>query len=693
MLYHTDWTWDDWTVALKDYFFCPDDPTQTTYFCVDRFALSEITGRPEDEAVEIFADLIRQRVGTGHNYSSIWSECEKWKQSDCAEAPPSVPLLGATVLAAARMGKDERINPGNYYRPYRKLINRQDNDGGTPGDYEHVIWQMWDQLNDWLHAEPARGTSSIQPHPTYTHIGYALGQALIRSSDRHQLDNFFHWLQIDKDAGDVPPAAELRRHLRLWTKNKQEGSSRRLFRLADTEGFHDQCEEVLAKCLEAWDPTQLPPDPEGRRQGRIRLALKENPQFELGLVAPKPDGFPSGQAWSTDSNKMDIDLLEVSNVDSWYRPGRSVPGDKDQILLPDVDVQTAMKDGYALSTESHSLRFEPLRIYALQHDAEIGRKVSVDRIELGSVYDLLVVGEQRSAVQAFIDSEQLLAKIDPTLTQNGDTTWFFFRNFRLDARARHTPPSELAQLIGGGGGPRLRLVGGLQLRSGSRSYLQGGAPNLAIPPEYTARKFDLTFAQQQLTQSFPAQQSDGEYPLTALTLEPGSYQVNYENLSIDFEILDGLAEFHHQDAGTISRAGTGGRAYGYRVDAAEPDNLPRPRPPTTIPAPLPGHNSAYLGTGPENFEHPREPEWLKEFAPELTWTMLELDTSFEPVWLIDTAGKGFTASLIDHRPPDEGIEPGNTSWHRCIKRATLVPEAADATRELWERYLQTVRQA
>ena len=691
----SEWTWDEWTDALESYFFCPDDPTQTTYFCVDSFALAEITGRPEDEAAGLFATAVRQRVGTNHNYSAIWNQCKKWEHTDRAEAPPSLPLLGATVLAASRMGRDGRLDPKAYYIPYRKLINDEDNDRGAPGDYEDFIELMWKQLHNWLKAEPARGTSSIQPHPTLRHIGYALGQALIRSGDRHQLGKFFHWLQIDKDAGDCPPAAEMRRHLRLWAKNRPDSPSRRLFRLSDTEGFHEQCEEVLTESLEAWDPNQPPTDPKGRRQGQIRLALKENqnPQLQLGLVATRPDGFPSGQAWSTDSSEMTVALLEKFDLDSWYFPDRPVPGDKDEILLPDVDVQTALNDGFSLSAESYSLSFEPSPIYALQPDAELGRKVSVDRIELGAVYDLLVAGEERAAVQEFIDREQLLAKIDPTLTRNGNTTWFFFRDFRLDARARCTPPPGLAQLIGGGGGPRLRLVGGLQLRSGTRAYLQGGPPNLAIPPEHTQRHFELTFEQQQATLPFVAQQSEGEYPLSALELEAGSYHVNYEDLSIDFEILDGLTEFHHQEAGTISRPGAGGTARGYQVEAAEPDDLPQPEPPTTISAPLPGHNSAYLGAGPEQFEHPRSPEWLKEFAPELTWTMLELDASFEPVWLIDTAGKGFTASLINHRPPDEDIEPGSTFWHRCIVRATLVPEADDAARELWAQYRQTVRRA
>ncbi len=435
------WDWEAWAQSLADHFFTVDRGGMPVYFYVDEATLSDITGLPGPQAIQALMSPVRA-ITPGHSYRAVASMARRWGNSDRSNAPPSLPLLAVCVLAATRMGETGEISPANYYKPYRQLFDPNDNSSGAPGDYGEVIPGLWEQLNSWLDEDKAGslGRSTIRPHPIFTWIGYALSQTLLRASDRRQLDRFFRWMQIDKDAGDLPSGAEMRRLLGHWAKTQHSTAAHRLERIATTESMHTLCEQALTEALASWDPTRHVDVEGGRPQASLRIVLRETP-FELGLAAERPDGFPEAATFATAGDATEASLEAA--IEGWYRP----------VPLPAIDMACALHAGLTLAAEGRALVLEPSTVYALAFNGDLGRYTSEASIQLGRSYHLLVARSARAEVTSFCAAEGIPAKIIPSLTSRlPGGEWFLFEGFQLNASATSTPPADLAQLIGGGGG-------------------------------------------------------------------------------------------------------------------------------------------------------------------------------------------------------------------------------------------------
>lgn len=678
----TEWKWDDWTRALADYHFPLDSRSVPVRYGVDEGSLSRITSLPGHEAVEQLMRVVRLHAG-GHRYGALNALCERWARGARCDPPPSLPLLAVGVLAVSKMGKNG-LNPSNYYQPYRALFDPDDTTDGAPDDYINYVPRMWHQVSRWLDEDlnGGRGSSTIAPHPAFPNIGYALGQALVRASDQLAIHRFFDWLQLDPDdRADDPAPAEMRAYLELWTRGKETLTKARLHRLASLVGLSEQCDDLIKASLALWTPVD-DAKPVARKSGSLRVLLDTLP-IGLHIAAERPVGFPD-QATFSGTNASDQFELRAS-IDSWYAP----------IPLPGVDPRSVLTSGMEITGPGgRVLAHSPTKVIALRWSDDLGCFASVDRITFGETHHLLVEGGTRLSVEKFIADEGLEAPIDPSATQllcGG--TWFLFTGFRLDASVQTEPPPDLAQLIGGGGGPRLRLTRGLAIGPAKRVYIRGGAPHLACPPHPTELKFELRWSGFPEPHHFVAPQNDGEFPLEALQLRAGDYTITHAGKQLTFRVSDGLVEKTAPGTGSLSTPGDGGSARGYIVARGDGTTCRPAELPTAIASPPPGVFRVWLGPSPTDYFRAVDPRWLSELAGGLTWSVVERDCPFDPVWQIETDGQHFTATMCRSEPPQPARGSGRTLWARVIPKSALAPGATPEAQDLWLEYQRAVEQS
>ena len=140
-----------------------------------------------------------------------------------------------------------------------------------------------------------------------------------------------------------------------------------------------------------------------------------------------------------------------------------------------------------------------------------------------------------------------------------------------------------------GGGARLRLVGGLKLPHLHHAYLVGGAPFLALPEGIEERTFLLDKDDRNLPHTFVA--TGTEFPLGALQLGAGHYEIRYGPARMDFDLVDGIVETSGEGVGTVATAGVRG------MFAPADSHVP-----LSVPAPENGQRCVLLGPSPGDVE-------------------------------------------------------------------------------------------
>jgi hypothetical protein len=223
--------------------------------------------------------------------------------------------------------------------------------------------------------------------------------------------------------------------------------------------------------------------------------------------------------------------------------------------------------------------------------------------------------------------------------------------------------------------------GGLKLPHLHHAYLVGGAPFLALPEGIQERTFLLDKDDSNLPHTFVA--TGSEFPLGALKLSAGYYEIKYGPARIDFDLVDGIVETAGEGVGVVKTACV--------VGMHAPGNSLTP---LTELAPEGGQPWVLLGSTPADVELVHTPQWLSDLVGDggLSWKAVDAWPNFEPVWRLSRplgSSSRYWATQIGAKPPQPS-PPGGT-WANLLLQAELDPllEAADPS--LWDDYKQAAK--
>ncbi len=667
--------YSEWAERLSDFFLNEAHDGAEILFAVDSMSLAEASGLDEGDAAASLAAAVRDVITDRWQVGLVIRRVRQWRDQGQLTPHPALPFLALTVLAASRMGESDAISPIAYYKPLRQLIFPADTAGGAPGSFTDHIEELWQDFAQWVNDDLGgrRGTLVLRDPGFHRFVGPAIQHAIVRSSDLRHLDEFF-W-RIGLGAQEEVPGVQLRRSLAVWARPKPVRWAKRLLRIADDKQFAQYCEALLEREAARWDGR--PHDPRtGRPIGRIRLGIsspRRRPSF--GFYAQWDDRLPENVVVMI---KGETRTMRRSH--GWYAPHP----------LPEIELGEALRSGVEFRSDGAPFTFPALDAYALSYDDDLGIWVSVDTVSYGDQH--LIMVREKDVADAF---SYLSAISSSPPTKNRRTAsswpqgWRIIENVRIDARPQGTPPLALASLIPVGGGPRLRLVGGLPITSSVAVYLQGGEPAVALND--LGEAFELLVHSTESEDVWRVDLSktqSREIPLWNMGLTPGRYLVAYGESTVGLQIVDGIAEAAGPGSGSIIEVARDGIVVsGTRT--VPPSDL---RPPITVRVP-PGERPGYLvGRAPHHVESVVVPRWIAQYVGyPPSWMTLDAWSAFDPVWYLSPAGpERYNAELVSGGagPPPSVDDAGENSWAPLLGSADLEPACDSETRALWTQYVE-----
>lgn len=264
--------YDRWNGAFVDVVFWGAEDSQPVYLDVDEGLLARVAkqvgidGASGEIERTFFAD-IRSTLNIDVAYRSDGpvfarhrERAEQWwrrrrrPDADLTEAPPVIALLAAFSRAAEHMVRDESFSSTAYLPRLINLLDVKEADVGRMQDsFRRESEFLWGLLNQWIDdAGGAFGLpTAMSIGPRY--VGIPMSQALLRESDRQQLERFFEEAHLEP--GLVLGTEDMEEHLSDWLASGQApGSIKRLWGLKDAKRT---LVDSVCQLLTAWTGPSL----------------------------------------------------------------------------------------------------------------------------------------------------------------------------------------------------------------------------------------------------------------------------------------------------------------------------------------------------------------------------------------------------------------------------------------------------
>lgn len=663
-------SYDQWADDLAAFFFDEAHGGSEVLFSVDDITLADVSGLQERDAVRSLADAVRTVVGRLWSVAAVANRVRKWRREGAVGAHPALPFLALTVLAAAQMGSEEDIAPHNYYRPLRRLLDQDDDENGPPGTFTDYIEDLWSDVVRWANEDLAgrRGRLVVRDPGFFRYVGLAFQHALLRGADLRHLDAFFRRIGL-LPGEDVSPA-ELRRGLAAWSSMRSEPWARRLARVSAEPALATFCEDLLGREARQWDGR--PRDPRtGRPTGRIRLGIRSARRPAPGFYAQWDERLPKELHLISPLGAT----TDLRRWEGWYEP----------LPLPINDLGNILDQGLELRTEGCRFYFREEDAFALEYDDDLGCWVSIDTMSYGDRHQLLVRRDVAEEVVSFLRSVASECRGPIHSAPGLPKGWSLISDVRIDARPRTSPPVALASLLPAGTGPRLRLLGGLQVGVGNNVYLRGGEPAVAPSVLTDDRRISIERVIDRHVVRVSADAAEnGEYPLWELHLEPGIYEISQGESRVRLQIVDGIAETAGPGAGEITQRGSGDtEVSGTIAPPSEGQTSP-----CTVFAPFPGDSTVLIGPRANDVHIVSLPIWLSgKLGFQLSWSTMDAWPGFVPSWQLWETDSGYEALLLEPKEPEVNDDASRTSWAKWIRSAKLSVDPSAEEDQLWGRYL------
>ncbi|MEU4863598.1 hypothetical protein AB0G34_29735 [Kitasatospora aureofaciens] len=687
-----------WQQILAAEYFGPDSAEQSIAFYVDDEVGQELAQRPD--VTGSLPEAVREELDWARPEHLMWrlmERCRRWESRGRLGAPPSLPVLACSVLAATKMASSDGMRRSNYYGRWAQLFGERP---GSPraerleGAFEEVV-SMWQELDRWLEdAAGLYGASTISTDGFYRKIGYPLSQALIRASDREALTRFFSASGVLAGNPVGVPGRELLRRLRLWVAGRDRNLSPRLLEEVElATGLADNSVPLLAEILfrlaSQWDGTLHEPGRERRRKAaplRLVLAGRGERLEWTADVAPGLNtvqvGFPEGRSFLLKAVYGGV----YSGLES---------------VFPS-DVQ--LRQGVHLTGDELVLDWSGREVILLRMHERLGEWVSTEYFEPGAQHLILAAPAATAEVRAMALGLQSRPAREVPAPVPG---WKLFKGVRafdgaafgrtLARGGEHIhvlepPVREQAELIGG-----LRIL--REYRAGGRlvgHYLRGGEPDLLLPTS-TAEDGRVTVVLNDRTERLAAD-SRVPFPLRVLRLEEGEYTVGTPDAVRTFTVSGGISEGVPAGTGSLACVRTENAGPVMRNFEGQPDAVRGAAAPAVGPiakrtmVPYSASEAYLLGVhgSIQEVRIPGRPDWIaSRLAARLEDHAFEVPVPDGYVWLLVREQQRWsTAPLLPYAVlPPPTPPPDDYQW------AWAVLNAADCiSTPIWEAYVRAARE-
>jgi len=685
-------SYDAWSEALRVHFFVESNAGIPVTFFVDGDALAEVAGIEDPSVAEAaLASLVRRKLlpeSTGDAFSRVVDDSWSWRLKYPDSAPSFLPVLAVAVLAAAHMARTEDWAAHNYYKPLREILRLPGGSGMLAG-YDNAMESLWNHLTWWLNDYNAGrlGLSSVPSHPSPAYIGYALSQALFRSSDRQRLTHFF--LALDLAPGGPIEAAELLTYFRAWSpRSHLSPGAREMAR-------RDEYREVLAGILMAewnrWDGSLR--DERGRRLGQILITLDLYLRPRLAFVAERPRGFPGQATFNFEETRGGVPLSAASN--GFYSE------------LPFEVSANALDTGLRGQFEGFALGLTPSPIVPFRQHEGLGCWASVRQLVPGEQHWILARDDHAAMVRDYLREAAMAgAREAQAVAPRG---WTFFRDVVIDA-APHDVPNLVLSRVVPSVTARPSLWGGLPIASNPDLYLSGGEPDLWVPTTQVGETLPLAIDGRLVSSDF----GGGRVALSERGLVAGEHVITVGPSRLRLQTTDTISVVNSRGSGALSHqlrlmdgsyvassargasetasttpAGTV-QVVGISLLGAADDLPTRARAPLLLPAKA----GQYIVLGVVAGEvvrpqvPPESPRWVRTIAPYSAGR--EFSPSFDVAWVLVAWRLGEwearLRSALEPQPCDPDITKASSvrDWCRCFLE--LEPRMSLDALQLWSRY-------
>lgn len=491
---------------------------------------------------------------TTSTFGRVMAEARRWRQKAGGQAPPTLPLLAVTVVAASRMHRDPNASSSAYFFRLAQLLRPGACDARIEEAKRHLsqgfgpVVVMWRTLHDWvtLHQD-SLGVSTIRDHPHLTRIGYALSQALVRRSDRMRLTSFF--AAMDFGNRGMPPPEVLLSWLRVWLSRPRGLSDPFCEAVRDPRNS-----EVLAGYLHrlasGWDGAVL--TDEGRRHLEFRVIIDLDPP-DARWAIPVVPGVDDAVLLTGDGETIKIAKPEYGK---FY--------DTDGHLPP---VATGLASGLKAMGPACVASADRRPILAFREDAGAGGWLSMPSIQ--PFDDHLIVAEPsmraelEQALEAAADPGwKLLGRLSERLLPGRLLYWGvrFCDNQAFESIAGRLSPG-LVQGLRPDPGTRPRLAAGLPVaaRVGRAHYLAGGEPDLVLPVGTEPRPVEASL--DGFVQAPPLRATGFPVELRRLgPLPEGRHELVVDGDELEFFVVDTLQATERPERSFLAWRESGGYA-------------------------------------------------------------------------------------------------------------------------------------
>lgn len=484
-------SYEKWQKLLADAFLHPHDGP-TVFFLYD----SELARlNPGEDAGRDLAAAVRCRIHltAGRSmFDPLLMAYRSWKRGPKTEAPPVLPVIALSVLAATKMRSDNVARSTNYYLRLAQTMLPDGVDAELESlrrDFEErgaflKVVEMWVGLHGWIEGQDgAVGTSTIPDAPYPSRIGYPLSQALVRQSDRGSLTRLFQ--ALDFLPADTPSPETLLRALDIWAEDTRNRFSETFMgALADPQ-MRSLLGSVVAAHARAWDGRVV------TREGKQRIGVKlgiDLDAWQASWLFPVPKGGPPVLVLSGQGEPRAVSLIAVEGRE--YYTARSAP----------VVSSARILYGLQLRCEEFAAVFPPSAVVFFSPDLQTGGWSSVPGMLPFEEHIVAVAATHATDLRRVL--EEAAADGWRRVPQRGSFLlegYEIFEGVRFfDGQALRDVLSRLPGLRAIGDiaevVPRAKLVHGLPIASSisSSHYLSGGAPDLLLPFGSEHRIVDVT---------------------------------------------------------------------------------------------------------------------------------------------------------------------------------------------------------
>lgn len=449
--------------AINDVFFDGRFAGQPVYLSLDqemRGELASSLGLDEDG----LEDAICACVGSylkdrGNPYEGVLYEASRWKRGGMASPPPFTALLFTLAHAAAIMAAEGNFASNNYYRRLAQVTGHDKQPLSIHGRWTE---ELWADLNDWLLDHNYElGRPTARAINSWTYVGIAISQAIVRAGDRVLFHDMFERYGFSGNEGIS--VQEMRQYLSHWM-----GTSRPNTRLRNAwknEDLRDRvCEAAIAE-LVSWSSGTARRGTTGGAQAKTtKLSLLANlvPKFpknilelHLGRVG---DGDPRGPYALEGSDGRFF--LSNDRFGGFLTIG-TAPFGAGNKGLSQVFSFEAVQD-------EQRLEWRPRLLIPLAKSQQGSAWVEVSRVTFG-VQHMLLVRDTRNLpaeVEAFLMGAAISR---PRRASYGDVPglpqgWILYEGVQVKASAVQ-PSKDLECLVPLGEEGTLTVSGGMQLQS------------------------------------------------------------------------------------------------------------------------------------------------------------------------------------------------------------------------------------